>query len=244
MKQYPVGIQPDPPDDRDILMVSLLPEVELPVKKDYRNLMGSVRDQGDEPLCGGFSSSSMKESQEWKERGKFIRFSPRHSYVMSRIVEPIKGDGTTLRALVKALHQFGICEESFWPFIPGKEGSPKPGADENAYQYRISAYARLHNFSDITRSLIANGPGLIGLHVTPEWYSIPETGIMEPLEDWVYSYGGHAVCYCGYDRENKLLLIKNSWGADWGDKGYAWIPFETVEKLWISAWSATDLIGG
>ncbi len=31
-------------------------------------------------------------------------------------------------------------------------------------------------------------------------------------------YGGHAVILCGYDERG--FLAKNSWGADWGDRGY------------------------
>jgi hypothetical protein len=36
--------------------------------------------------------------------------------------------------------------------------------------------------------------------------------------------GGHAVAIVGYGKEG--FLIKNSWGPDWGDKGYAWISYD------------------
>ncbi|MBS1744636.1 MAG: hypothetical protein JST21_00555 [Bacteroidetes bacterium] len=36
--------------------------------------------------------------------------------------------------------------------------------------------------------------------------------------------GGHAVTIVGYDNDG--FLIKNSWGDDWGDKGYGWVSFE------------------
>ena len=48
--------------------------------------------------------------------------------------------------------------------------------------------------------------------------------------------GGHAVLAIGYDMNKKIektkgaLLIRNSWGADWGDKGYGWLPFAYVES--------------
>jgi len=36
--------------------------------------------------------------------------------------------------------------------------------------------------------------------------------------------GGHAVAIVGYGKDG--FLIKNSWGPDWGDKGYAWISYD------------------
>jgi hypothetical protein len=35
---------------------------------------------------------------------------------------------------------------------------------------------------------------------------------------------GHAVAIVGYDESG--FLIKNSWGTEWGDKGYGWVSFE------------------
>ena len=31
------------------------------------------------------------------------------------------------------------------------------------------------------------------------------------------SVGGHAVCMCGYDDSRRVFIVRNSWGASWGD---------------------------
>lgn len=38
--------------------------------------------------------------------------------------------------------------------------------------------------------------------------------------------GGHAVAVVGYDDRAGALLLRNSWGADWGDQGHAWLPYD------------------
>jgi C1A family cysteine protease len=42
--------------------------------------------------------------------------------------------------------------------------------------------------------------------------------------------GGHAVLCVGFDSNKKLFRIMNSWGNDWRDKGFFWMPFSWFER--------------
>lgn len=46
---------------------------------------------------------------------------------------------------------------------------------------------------------------------------------------------GHVMLIIGYDDtygNNKgAVRLQNSWGTSWGDKGYAWVAYDTLEKL-------------
>ena len=37
--------------------------------------------------------------------------------------------------------------------------------------------------------------------------------------------GGHAVMAVGYDDSKQAVLVRNSWGTDWGIRGYFYMPY-------------------
>jgi C1A family cysteine protease len=40
--------------------------------------------------------------------------------------------------------------------------------------------------------------------------------------------GGHAVMAVGYDSAARMMIVRNSWGPDWGQGGYFMMPFEYI----------------
>ena len=65
---------------------------------------------------------------------------------------------------------------------------------------------------------------------------------------------GHAIAAVGYDDKKKIkntrygnetvgaLLIRNSWGPEWGEGGYGWIPYDYVlNSLAEDFWSILSM---
>ena len=51
--------------------------------------------------------------------------------------------------------------------------------------------------------------------------------------------GGHAVLAVGYDDSKQVFIVRNSWGKEWGDNGYFYMPyaFITDKNMCSDFWS-------
>jgi C1A family cysteine protease len=51
--------------------------------------------------------------------------------------------------------------------------------------------------------------------------------------------GKHAIVAVGYQASPRRIdfVIRNSWGADWGDDGYGYLPAAYVDRYAVAAWA-------
>jgi hypothetical protein len=142
----------------------------------------------------------------------------------------------------RILETIGVCSENIMPYDIKKFGS-KPSA--SAY---IDAKNHLYPscFTDITNngyllsiiqnSISSNRPVLLAFLVFPSFMSqnVAKTGIMTmPSTEDIKNgpLGGHEVLCVGYD--SQYLTILNSWGINWGLKGFFKMPLEYLNKEYI-----------
>ncbi|MEA1928051.1 MAG: C1 family peptidase, partial [Candidatus Auribacterota bacterium] len=229
--------------NRDVPMSLVLPRISAPTTVDYTNLMSPVRNQGEEGTCVAFASVvGIKEFQEKEEHRRLIELSPRYIYHLCKEVDGIPDqEGTYTRIAMKALAEQGVCTEGCWPYQPYQSDKACPEADEQARPFRIKTYARLTEIDEMERSLSINGPFMAGIEVFSAWFEDQQGKIPLPSPG-ESSLGGHAVCVVGYSREGSYFKFKNSWGVDWGDRGYGYLPYEYMIRHSLDAWSATDLL--
>ena len=144
---FSLGCVKDPADFRDIPMNLVLPVVSVPVSFDFTKSMSPVRNQGNEGTCVAFASvCGVKEFQDKKEYHKLIRLSPRFLYSLCKKFDgaPLE-EGTYPRLAMKVLLHYGVCHESFWPYVAQKKSLPHKGADKDAVKFKIQAYARIQS---------------------------------------------------------------------------------------------------
>ena len=83
------------------------------------------------------------------------------------------------------------------------------------------------SFKDGQRKRRLGYPFVIGFTVYEsfETEEVARTGVMPMPTPREHVIGGHAVMAVGYDDKLDRFRMRNSWGKDWGTKGYFTMPY-------------------
>jgi len=107
--------------------------------------------------------------------------------------------------------------------------TPSPSAIAQAKKHRISRYASLsieNGLDELKLSLSKGLPFVFGMMVPVGFFITPESGLMKmPTKD-TKRMGGHAMIAVGFDEKHQHFIVRNSYGVDFGDGGYCYIPYE------------------
>jgi C1A family cysteine protease len=137
--------------------------------------------------------------------------------------------GASLSDGVKSLKTYGICPESSWPYVISQFASKPP---ESCYtsaltHKALTAYNIKNNLLAMQTSLVSGFPFVVGILVYSSFESqqVAKTGIVPMPGPKDQLLGGHAVLVCGYNDLKKQFIVRNSWGTNWGDAGYFYLPY-------------------
>lgn len=225
------GWLPDLPDQRDFLYAKTfrVPAV-LPAKVDLRAACPPVENQGQLGSCTANALVGALEFLEIKAQQKLVDLSRLFVYYNERVIEhSTKHDaGAMLRDGIKSLAKQGVCPEPSWPYVIRKFAVRPPAACyAQAREHTISSYHRLAT-TDEMRACLADGfPFVFGFTVYESFESaaVARSGVLNLPKPKERALGGHAVCAVGYDDAAQRFLVRNSWGADWGKRGYFTLPY-------------------
>jgi len=234
------GWKPDIPDIRDFGYSLIKPwRLLLPSSIDLRPNCSPVKDQGDASSCTGNALGNALEYLEIKDKKGSDTFSRLFIYYNEREAEGnINADGGAfIRDGIKTLATIGACHESTWPYnLDNLTIKPSNEAYVEASNHRITSYYRIGSLGDMRNCLASGYPVAFGFSVYEnfEGEECAKTGIVRVPGPTERMIGGHAVLAVGYDDKTKMVLVKNSWGADWGIGGYFWLPYEYIENRNLS----------
>ena len=228
------GWVPDLPDQRDYLYsaVQRVPPA-LPSHVDLRPFCSKIEDQGNLGSCSANALAGALEFLEIKDKVHYADLSRLFIYYNERVIEhSVKSDsGAMLSDGIKTLAKQGACIEKKWPYVVSRfAAKPNAACYKEASDHQITSYHRILALDEMRTCLAEGFPFVFGFTVyesfeTPQVARSGIAGMPQPGERVV---GGHAVVAVGYDDLQKRLIVRNSWGPQWGMKGYFTMPYAYV----------------
>ena len=105
---------------------------------------------------------------------------------------------------------------------------PTPACYKAALKHTAVQYQRVpRNLAQMKGCLASGYPFVIGFTVYESFETdeVARTGVMPMPTPREHVIGGHAVMAVGYDDRLDRFRMRNSWGKDWGTKGYFTMPY-------------------
>ena len=195
--------------------------------RDLRPVLLAVRSQGSRPTCLAFATSAANENLARVDEHLSVEYLYFHAVARTPGASPHVG--TTMEAAAEALLHDGQPVETHWPYLDAIPiGWTPPTLTTQSFRGALRV-GRL-SFEEIVAELDAERPVVLGLLISDAFY-IPDSEGRVVSETGDIVRGGHALLAIGHgaERDGRFLLVRNSWGTDWGLSGHAWLRQDYVE---------------
>jgi C1A family cysteine protease len=233
------------------------PDAALPPTVDLRDGFSPVENQGRLGSCTANAGAGLLEYFQRTAFGSHVDASRLFLYKATRNLMGVTGDtGAFLRTTMQAMVLFGVPPEEIWPYDDGGDAyDVEPSAFCYAFgtAYQAIQYYRLDPagtapgdvLARIKANLAARLPAMFGFTVFSSYTRADDAGGAFPFpKPGEKRIGGHAMVVAGYDDSKQIehapnpgaLLVRNSWGAEWGDDGYGWLPYDYVSRGLATDW--------
>jgi hypothetical protein len=174
----------------------------------------TVRDQGNRPTCVAEAARTIREYLALRG-GVAARLSMAYLYLGAKALDGNPSDGTTPEMVFAVLLATGTPHE---PSCPDDATTTTQVPVIEAAAFKISSVSQVDATTIQEVLFEQQQPVLLGVELQED--SFTNSNFMWP--DTAPYVGGHALVIYGWrtDADGSLhYLIRNSWGANWGDEG-------------------------
>jgi hypothetical protein len=190
---------------------------------DLREQLGEARDQKQRPTCMAFAASDGHAAARDSHEALSTEFAYFHAVRRRSPFNPHAGVSFALVA--ESIRIDGQPREAVWPYLPAlptRVADWKPPEKcspifRRRYQIETPSIERLYECLDESR------PVVIAMSISAAFYSPSSNGVVSASAD--PPLNSHAVLAVGYGKTSasRVILIRNSWGVEWGLKGHVWL---------------------
>jgi C1A family cysteine protease len=204
---------------------------------DLRDKCPAVYDQGHLGSCTANAIGFCYHFDELKQNS-MSSFIPSRLFIYynERNMEghTSEDSGAEIHDGVQSINMLGVCPETNWPYdITKYTEKPCENCYEIAKNHKSVSYQAVEQSIDQLRAAIISGfPVVFGFTVYDSFESpdVAKTGIMIMPKEGEKILGGHAVAIVGFDDIRNVFIVRNSWGDNWGDKGYFYMPYDFIKN--------------
>ncbi|VEN33948.1 unnamed protein product, partial [Callosobruchus maculatus] len=178
-----------------------------------------VKNQGKCGSCWAFSAVGSIEAQFFKKNRTLVSLSAQELVDCADEHYRNKGcDGGTMDNAFDFVRDEGIQTEESYPYEARMSTCRKNGG----YVTKVKKYVYSSKEQEIARIVSSEGP--VSAAIDASGLQLYSHGIVDEktkCQSDLFSLN-HGILVVGYGRENGVdyWIVKNSWGADWGEDGY------------------------
>ena len=203
----------------------------MKVTTDLRGNMHSIRHQGSRPTCLAFALSDVNSADQ---HTSFV-LSVEYLYASAALGMPgwRPGDGLILSCGIGAVASPGQPTEQEVPYTLTEPVVPLRPLKLYNPMYRSCLRRPSPSVQEIIATTDSGKPlGLI-VNLTLTFYAPSQPDGIVEFQDLALPNRKHAVLAVGYGIDNDTtepyVLIRNSWGKQWGLNGYGWVSQKYIE---------------
>lgn len=223
----------------------------VPPKLSLRKDVLNIYQQGSLGTCYAHGAVELLEHRRKKIGLPYHQLSRMFMSYVVRMVEAetkpkemLLDNGATLLNTAKGMQKYGTCLEELYPYKDNlKYFQQMPYRNDGlavkdsfnillniANLYKIKEYVFVENVDELKQAINSGHAVAIGIDIYPNFMKLGTKTYTGRIGNENF-LGGHFLVAVGYDDETRRVEFLNSWGTDFGDKGFGYVDYSFLNAM-------------